>query len=248
MIFAANWKMNLTHNEALALASSYRALAETITHAAHDIIIFPPALYGSLVADACAQSSLSWGGQSCHHDRQGAHTGDIAAQMFASAGASWQLIGHSERRTNHRETDEQIAAQTDQALAAGLKIVFCVGETLDQRGAGNAEDVVCAQLQAALNKSAPWERIVIAYEPVWAIGTGKVASAGDVAKMHQVIADFCVTKLGAKTRPMILYGGSVKADNAATLMGLAHVDGALVGGASLKISDFQEIVSAGSQG
>ena len=246
MIFAANWKMNLSVDEAKNLASALRDLACDQADETHEIVIFPPALYGMLVNDACQDSPLSWGGQACHQEASGAHTGDIAAAMFASAGAKWQLVGHSERRTNHQESDAQIAQQMAQAHHAGLSVVLCVGESLAHRQNGDAEAVVCDQLQAALGTNAIWDKIVIAYEPVWAIGTGQVASSQDVEQMHQVIADYCVTRLGAKIRPQILYGGSVKAENAAKLMALAHVDGALVGGASLKISDFQEIVKAAS--
>lgn len=247
MIVAANWKMNLTWDAAQKLAADMSDLAgnsETGGGKKADIILFPPALYASLVQKACTTSALSWGGQTTHSVPSGAFTGDLSAVMFASAGAEWQLVGHSERRLHHQESDEMIEAQLSASHEAGLKVILCVGEDLAQREAGKAIEIVTDQIARACAKTNKWADIVIAYEPVWAIGTGKVAQPQDVFEMHQAIAAFCQAELGAPMRPHILYGGSVKADNAADLFALDYVDGALVGGASLDATQFTGIVKA----
>ena len=252
MIIAANWKMNLTWDEAqnlvqaVAKKSSDRHQDEGDLYP--DIVIFPPALYASLVHDATISlSHLSWGGQTTHIQDSGAHTGDISAKMFASAGATFQLIGHSERRCDHNETDSDIAAQLIASQKAGLDVILCVGESLDQREEGNEISVVTSQIAKATEGLANLDNIIIAYEPIWAIGTGRVAEAEDVFAMHQAIAQFCSTELGVSQRPQILYGGSVKAANAASLFALEYVDGALVGGASLDCAEFMGIVDAASR-
>lgn len=252
MIIAANWKMNLTWDDAQKLAADMSNLAVNSKvggSETSEIIIFPPALYASFVQKACQAGGLSfgglsWGGQATHSAASGAFTGDISATMFASAGAKWQLIGHSERRTHHQESDEMIKDQLSASHEAGLKVVLCVGEDLEQREAGRAIEVVTNQIALACAKTDRWEDIVIAYEPVWAIGTGKVAQPQDVFEMHQAIAAFCQSELGAARRPKILYGGSVKAENAAELFALDYVDGALVGGASVDVAQFTGIVEA----
>lgn len=244
MIIAANWKMNLSHDEAQKLAEGFRILAENEAGHGVELVVFPPALYASAVASSAQSAALSWGGQSCHAKPSGAYTGDISAQMFASAGARWQLIGHSERRAGHKESDEDIAAQRAAGQSAGLRVMLCVGEALEEREAGKAVAVVTDQLAKACGSGVDWETMVIAYEPIWAIGTGRVAEPSDVDEMHRAIADYCQNTLGAKARPPILYGGSVKAANAQALFSLPYVDGALVGGASLCLADFAPIVSA----
>ena len=239
MIIAANWKMNLTHEEALALCTSYSDMMQKTIKQDIEIIVFPPAIYAPMVEKA----GLFWGGQCCHNAVSGAHTGDISAAMFASAGATWQLVGHSERRIDHKESDDDIAAQLQAGQAAGLKVVLCVGEQLEEREDGRAAAVVTAQLERAMAEQIDWQNLVIAYEPVWAIGTGRVAAPSDVEEMHKHISEICVAHLGAPQRPAILYGGSVKAANATELFALAHVDGALVGGASLIAEEFAGIIS-----
>ena len=250
MLIAANWKMNLTYEQAQGLMAGYENLANAIDkqHAADasalSVILFPPALYADLVSHAANRSSLAWGGQSCHSAEAGAHTGDISAKMFASMGADWQLVGHSERRSDHGESDEEIASQISSATTAGLQIMLCVGESLAQREAGQAEQIVTAQIAAALSGAIAWESIVIAYEPIWAIGTGKVPELSDIQAMHQAISEFCTSHFHLKKAPPVLYGGSVNADNATDILALPHVSGALVGGASLKIETFSAIIDA----
>ncbi|MGC6517684.1 MAG: triose-phosphate isomerase [Candidatus Puniceispirillaceae bacterium] len=237
MIVAANWKMHLTRNDAKILADSYGELVKSVHHTGVHIIAFPPALYAPYLDEA----QVPWGAQSCHAEPFGAYTGDISAPMFASAGANYQLVGHSERRSHHKETDQMIASQLVAAQKQGLQVILCVGENLSQRDAGTHESVVMAQLDAACAE-ADWEKLIIAYEPVWAIGTGRVADSSDVNAMHKAIADHCMARLKAPRRPAILYGGSVKASNANDLFCLPYVDGALVGGASLKLDEFDGIL------
>ncbi|GGB86341.1 triosephosphate isomerase [Novosphingobium endophyticum] len=186
------------------------------------------------------------GGQDCHAQESGAFTGDVAAPMLKDAGADFAIIGHSERRTLHGESDADVQAKAEAALASGLGVILCVGETEAERDAGNAEGVVCAQLEGSCPKGegAP-EKLSVAYEPVWAIGTGRVPSVGDVAAMHKAIREKLVTIYGAGGADVrILYGGSVKADNAAELLSIPEVGGALVGGASLTAESFLAIVGA----
>lgn len=238
---AANWKMNLTATDAKQLADAYRDLADEFE--AHDVsfIVCPPALYGMMLQQACDDSALSWGGQSSHPAGFGAHTGDISAKMLQSAGASYVIAGHSERRQNHTESDEQVAAQLHAAHEAGLTVILCVGEALEDRKAGRAEDIVTQQLSAALHNVTKWESVIIAYEPIWAIGTGEVASPDDIQAMHHAMAEHVVAHCGAPKVPPLLYGGSVNAGNAAQILSQPDVNGALIGGASLKIDEMHAI-------
>ena len=186
------------------------------------------------------------GGQDCHAQESGAFTGDVAAPMLKDAGADFTIVGHSERRTLHGESDADVQAKAEAALASGLGVILCVGETEAERDAGNAEGVVCAQLEGSCPKGegAP-EKLSVAYEPVWAIGTGRVPSVEDVAAMHKAIREKLVAIYGAGGADVrILYGGSVKADNAAELLSITEVGGALVGGASLTAESFLAIVGA----
>jgi len=191
----------------------------------------------ALTAPAAAQAGpIRIGAQDCSPEPQGAHTGDVAATMLVEAGATLCIVGHSERRADHGETDAVVRAKAQAALDAGLQPIVCVGETLEQRDAGDAIAVVESQLDGSLPDA--FERCVVAYEPVWAIGTGRTPSAADVAAMHAAIR----AKVGPDVR--ILYGGSVKPSNAAELLHVANVDGALVGGASLTAKDFVPIIQA----
>lgn len=250
MLIAANWKMNLTYEQAQDLMPGYENLAnatdkrDAADGSTASVIVFPPALYADLASQAANRSALAWGGQSCHYAEAGAHTGDISATMFASMGAEWQLVGHSERRSDHGENDQEIALQISSATKAALQIMLCVGESLEQREAGQAEQIVTAQIAAALSRGVAWEKIAIAYEPIWAIGTGKVAELEDIQAMHQAISEFCTSHFDLKQAPPVLYGGSVNADNARDILALPHVSGALVGGASLRIDTFSAIVNA----
>lgn len=241
MLLAANWKMNLDHGEAQALAGEFAKMAD---NSPASIIVFPPALYSEVLTKAASNSQLQWGGQSSHPAGAGAHTGDISASMFSSMGASWMLAGHSERRQNHGETDSYIAQQLSAALQAGMMPILCVGETEAQRQAGEAVLVVCNQLGAALSEIDADQEIIIAYEPVWAIGTGLVAQPDDIKQMHDAIFTFMKEELAVSYDPQILYGGSVNASNAGDILHLPHVGGALVGGASLKSEAFQAIIDA----
>lgn len=211
-----------------------------------DLLICPPATLIAQAAREAQGSCVSIGGQDCHADASGAHTGDISAPMLADAGAGAVILGHSERRADHGETDMCVRAKVDAAQAAGLQAIVCVGETLDQRNAEATLDVVGAQLAGSLPDACTARNTVVAYEPVWAIGTGKVAGCNDIAQVHsalraQLVARFGPVEGGAMT---LLYGGSVKASNAAEIFATPEVNGALVGGASLKAADFAPIVTA----
>ena len=242
-LIAGNWKMNCLAAEATALAEAIAAGASGITA---DLLVCPTALHIAAVAKALAGTPVAVGGQDCHQATHGAHTGDIAAPMLRDAGASWVILGHSERRQDHGETDELVREKTLAAVEAGLTPIVCVGETADQRSGGQETEVVGWQLAGSLPK--PFEG-VIAYEPIWAIGTGKTATEEDVALMHAFIREELVRQFGdAGHTVRILYGGSVKASNAVSLMAVPNVGGALVGGASLNAEEFLTIARAARAG
>ncbi len=235
---AGNWKMNgtgpaLTELDGLASIGPFDV----------DVLICPPA---TLISRASAHSGdICIGAQDCHFAQAGAHTGDISCDMLADAGASHVIVGHSERRADHGETDAQVRAKAEAAFAAGLVVIICVGETLDEREAGHTLDVVGTQIDGSVPRGASQGKLVVAYEPVWAIGTGKVPTLAEIGEVH----DFIRSRLaalgiaGAVDVP-ILYGGSVKPANAAEIFAVPNVDGALVGGASLKATDFSGIITA----
>ena len=206
------------------------ALEAAITDAV-EVLICPPATLLPLVPPGRVQL----GGQDCHAAQKGAHTGDLSAEMLAEAGARYVIVGHSERRANHGETSSQVKAKAEAALAAGLVPIVCVGETEAQRSAGHERQVIADMLTASLPAEGP---VVVAYEPVWAVGTGVVASPEQIGEMHLLIRQI----VGPGTR--ILYGGSVKPGNADQVFSVPHVDGALVGGASLRADDFLPIIAA----
>ena len=233
-IAAGNWKMNGTRaalGEAQAIADG--APGGILT------LLCPPATLLPRMPEG-----LATGGQACHPAASGAHTGDIAAPMLADAGATHCLAGHSERRQDHGETDADVAAQIQAIWAAGMSAILCIGETLAEREAGDTLDVLFGQLDGSLPEGATALNTVIAYEPVWAIGTGKVASPEQVAEVHDALRARLAEKLSDGAEVSLLYGGSVKAANAAELFALANVDGGLVGGASLKADDFLPIARA----
>ena len=238
MIVAANWKMNPPIEEAGSLVAAYAGAAfDGVTR-----ILFPPHPYLVQMAMRLGQSGIRLGGQDCHSAVSGAHTGDVAAHMLAACGADIVLLGHSERRSDHGESDALVRAKAETALAENLSVMVCVGETLAQRDAGQAEDIVGAQLSGSVPDDIDALRLIIAYEPVWAIGTGKVASDADIGAMHAYIhAQLAQRGLGDVP---ILYGGSVKPGNAGAIFAVPHVDGALVGGASLVADDFAAICDA----
>jgi triosephosphate isomerase len=231
--------MHCLMHEAVALAKGVAAGADGITA---ELLVCPTALHVAAVAAEVKGSPVAVGGQDCHAAKQGAHTGDIAAPMLRDAGAGFVILGHSERRQNHHETDDQVREKTLAAIEAGLTPIVCVGETEAERSAGHEQQVVAEQLAGSLPSPFPG---VVAYEPVWAIGTGKTATEADVAAMHGFIRGELRRLLGeAGAAVRILYGGSVRPANAVALMGLPDVGGALIGGASLKAEDFLAIARA----
>jgi triosephosphate isomerase (TIM) len=239
-LIAGNWKMNGSL-EGLAELDAIAAAAGA--HTEVDVAICPPA---TLIAAAVArQPSLAIGAQDCHGAASGAHTGCLSAAMLAEAGATLTIVGHSERRSDQFESDPDVKAKAIAAIGQGLTAIICVGESEAQRDAGEAVTVVTRQLDGSVPTDANSARIIIAYEPVWAIGTGRTPSTADVAEMHAAIRARLIMLLGeAGAAVPILYGGSVKPSNAAELMAVADVDGALVGGASLKAADFVPIIAA----
>ncbi len=244
-LIAGNWKMHGLAAEAAALAEAVKAGAAGL---ACEVLVCPPFMQVGPVARILEGSAVAVGGQDCHAQGHGAHTGDISAAMLADAGASWAILGHSERRQNHGETDELVREKVLAAASAGLTPIVCVGETDEQRSGGRETEVVGWQISGSLPKEFAG---VLAYEPVWAIGTGKTATEADVATMHAFIREELVRQFGDAGRSVrILYGGSVRPANAAALLAVAEVGGALVGGASLKADDFLAIAQAatGAQG
>lgn len=237
---AGNWKMNGTG----ASLSEIRALAEAWSAPACDILICPPATLLARMAEAVGGAPIHLGGQDCHSAASGAHTGDISAPMLRDAGASHVILGHSERRADHGETDALVRAKAEAALTAGLVAVICLGETGDDRDAGRTLDVVGAQLAGSVPDAATGANTVIAYEPVWAIGTGRTPTLGQIAEVHDFLRARLVDCFAEGAAIRLLYGGSVKPANAAEIFAVANVDGALVGGASLKAQDFGPIVAA----
>jgi triosephosphate isomerase (TIM) len=244
---AGNWKMNLDRRAAVQLAAAVRERVEGSDGV--EVGLFPPAIYLEEVARTCAGSSLIVGGQDCCEQVSGAFTGETSAPMLADVGATHVLLGHSERRHVYGEPDERIHAKLGQALDAGLAIVLCVGETIEQREAGETEAVCSRQLASALEGVAPERlaKLTVAYEPVWAIGTGLTASPEQAQAVHAYVRGVYsgLVSEAAAAAVRILYGGSVKADNAAELLACPDIDGALVGGASLKPETFLPIVDAG---
>ncbi|HEX8366014.1 MAG TPA: triose-phosphate isomerase [Allosphingosinicella sp.] len=239
-LIVGNWKMN----GSLAALAELAAIAEAAREAAGaDVAICPP--FTLISAAVTRGGGLLIGAQDCHFEPSGAHTGCVSVPMLQEAGARLVIIGHSERRAEQGESDAIIRAKAEAALAAGLKAIVCVGETEAQRLAGDHVAVVAGQLAGSLPERLGDTELVLAYEPVWAIGTGNVATPIDVALMHNVIRKALVERFGDRgARVRILYGGSVKPDNAAELLRVEDVDGALVGGASLKAADFVPIVAA----
>ena len=230
-LIVGNWKMNGTRS---SLAEAKRIGAEAPE--GHELAICPPATLLWAMAETLEGTPVKFGGQDCHPKETGAHTGRISAEMIAETGATYCIIGHSECRDECGDTDAFLREKVEAAFRAGLMPIFCVGESLETREAGNAVAFVTGQLDTVADVA---DRIVVAYEPIWAIGTGRVPSTEDIAEMHQAMRD----KLGEKTP--LLYGGSVKPGNAAEILAVSHVGGALVGGASLKADDFLGIARAG---
>lgn len=241
-LIVGNWKMNgLTASlgEATALAGKVKAQAP-----AAELGLCPPATLVAAMAAALKGTGIGVGGQDCHAKASGAHTGDISAEALKDAGATYVIVGHSERRTDHAETDAVVRAKAQAAHRAGLVAIVCVGETLAQRDANETLKVVSAQLRGSLPDDATAQNTVIAYEPVWAIGTGRTPTEAQVAEVHAAMRQDVKARFDDGEGFRLLYGGSVKPDNAKSLMAVADVDGALVGGASLKANDFWPIIEA----
>lgn len=236
-LVAGNWKMHglaASVAELEGIIDGAKALASKT-----DAMICPPATLIASFAAVARGSAVMIGGQDCHADTSGAHTGDISAEMLKDAGAVAVIVGHSERRTDHHETDAQVMAKAQAAHRAGLSAIVCVGEQRAERAAGKTLEVIGRQLDGSLPDQATGANLVVAYEPVWAIGTGQTPTAADVAEAHGFIRKRLSARYGAAGMAMrILYGGSVKPGNAVELLGVAEVNGALVGGASLKAMDF----------
>lgn len=242
-LIAGNWKMFGT-GEALAEA---RTLADRLRAepAAAEVVLCPPATLLHRMAEALRGTEVHLGGQNCHVEAEGAFTGDVSAEMLTDAGARWVVIGHSERRTAYKEDDALVGAKTQAAFRAGLVPIVCVGESLEERQAGRTLEVVCGQVRDSLPPETAGARFAVAYEPVWAIGTGLTPTNEQIAEAHAAIRGVLAEQLGAGGRAApILYGGSVKPGNAAEILRTPEVGGALVGGASLKASDFLAVIRA----
>lgn len=239
---AGNWKMNGT-GDALSELST---LATSHPSPTSDILICPPAPLIHRAAQIAAGTTIQIGAQDCHSDQNGAHTGDTSAEMLIDAGATYVIVGHSERRQDHTEHNEDVRAKARAAMTAGLITIVCMGESLTEREAANTLDIIGGQLSGSVPDAATGHDLVIAYEPIWAIGTGLVPSLAQIGEVH----DFIRSRLERRFGPgvgrsvRILYGGSVNPGNAADIFGVPNVDGALVGGASLKAADFSSIINA----
>ena len=242
-LIAGNWKMNELRADGTALA---RALASQPPDHGRELLICPPATLLAGIAPLLAGSGIALGGQDCHPDPKGAHTGDISAAMLKDAGCDYVILGHSERRQEHHETDELVRRKVEAAWAAGLAPIVCVGETAAARDAGRTLAVIGRQLSGSLPANAGARPLVVAYEPVWAIGTGRTPKPDEIAEVHAFIRAELAKATPDAASVRILYGGSVTAKNAPEILPIAHVDGALVGGASLDAHSFRTIaLSAG---
>jgi triosephosphate isomerase len=248
-LIAGNWKMNGLTAAMTEFEAMLRGAPDVLDKA--DLLVCPPVTLLATFAQRAASFGqegprvVTVGAQDCHPKVSGAHTGDVSAEMLADAGASAVIVGHSERRADHGETDAVVRQKAQAAWRAGLVAIVCIGETLAQRDAGQTLDVCGTQLAGSLPDDATSGNLIVAYEPVWAIGTGLTPTAADVEQVHRFIRDRLIERFkgeGASVR--ILYGGSVKPSNAAELMAVANVNGALVGGASLKAADFLGIAAA----
>lgn len=238
MLLAGNWKMNGLRASLAELRALARALSEEPS--LHQILICPPSTLIGEAVRAAEGTRIAIGGQDCHAEVSGAFTGDVSAEMLRDAGATHVIVGHSERRQYHAETDRDVAAKAAAAVRAGLTPIVCVGETDEERMAGRAARTVSDQIDGSLPDALKAGGFAVAYEPVWAIGTGKTPAIDQIADMHGMIAERVEARFGAGA--LVLYGGSVKPSNAAEILAIDNVGGALVGGASLKAGDFLGII------
>ncbi len=243
-LVAGNWKMNGL-KASLSELAAIRDGVSAGEFGRAEAAICPPATLVALAADLAKGSELAIGGQDCHAKKSGAHTGDLSADMLKDAGAAYVIVGHSERRTDHHETSAEVRAKAEAAIAAGLVAIVCLGESEAQRRSGETLAVVGQQLEESWPAGATAGTLVVAYEPIWAIGTGLTPTAADVAEVHAFLRREALRHSAAEGAGVrLLYGGSVKPSNAAELMGVPDVDGALVGGASLTAKDFLGIAAA----
>lgn len=245
-LIAGNWKMNGLLEDGVALA---KGVAQEVKKAARkdcEFLICPPFTLLTSAKKAIRGSKVLLGAQDCHFAEKGAHTGDISPLMLKDLGCQYVIVGHSERRTNHHESNELIAKKAEAAIKAGLKVIICIGETEAERDAGKTINVCTAQIMGSVPEVSTAQNTVIAYEPVWAIGTGRTPTTAEVEDVHAAIRKVIAKKLGrANANKMrLLYGGSMKPSNAKELLALADVDGGLIGGASLKVADFMAIAEA----
>ncbi|WP_348649738.1 triose-phosphate isomerase [Rhizobium sp. BK602] len=242
-LIAGNWKMNGTLADLLEVS----AIAAAAEDAKADAVLCPPATLIDRAVSATRGTRLRIGAQDCHANTSGAHTGDISAEMLADLGAAYVILGHSERRVDHGETSRTVAAKALAARRAGLNAIICVGETEGERAGGTTLAVVEEQLRTSIPEGASAANTTVAYEPVWAIGSGRVPTNEEIAEVHAALRAALSSRFGSEaTGIRLLYGGSVKPSNAGSIFSIAGVDGALVGGASLKASDFAAILSAAS--
>lgn len=248
-LIAGNWKMNGLLEDGIALAKGVATEAKKAARKDCEFLICPPFTLLTSVKKAIKGSRVMLGAQDCHFAEKGAHTGDISPLMLKDLGCQYVIVGHSERRTDHHESNELIAKKAQAAINAGLKVIICIGETEEQKDAGKTIDVCTKQIMGSVPENATAQNTVIAYEPVWAIGTGRTPTAAEVEEVHAAIRKVVAKKLGrANANKMrILYGGSMKPSNAKELLALPDVDGGLIGGASLKVADFMAIGEACKQ-
>lgn len=237
--------MNGLSKDAITLATDIAAGASNAPKVA-ELLVCPPFIHIDGVSAALAEASVQLGAQDCHNEISGAFTGDISPEMLADIGCGYVIVGHSERRDGHREADPAVWAKASAALRAGIKPIICVGETEAERLAGQAEATVARQVRACTPDGVNGETVVVAYEPVWAIGSGRTPTLDEIVAVHKTIRDALVELLGeeAGSGVRLLYGGSVKPGNAKEIMALANVNGALIGGASLKAEDFLGIAAS----
>jgi len=242
-LIAGNWKMNGTRAEAASFLAKLGSLKPD-RRPGRRLLVCPPATLIPLMAEPLDEFEVAIGGQDCHHEAKGAFTGDLSAAMLRDLGCTHVIVGHSERRAHHHETDMAVQAKAKAALAVGLVPIICVGETWPERESGHAEKVVHAQIAGSVPEGLEPGDFAIAYEPVWAIGTGKTPTLDDITAIHKVIRKALGEKTSAPDHALILYGGSVKPSNAAEILALEEVDGALIGGASLDAADFMAIADS----
>jgi triosephosphate isomerase (TIM) len=243
-LIVGNWKMYGALEKTQALLADLKAQSAHFPASA-EVVVCPPDIVLPIVAWALAKTPIKLGAQDCSDQPEGAFTGDVSVRMIKEAGASYVIVGHSERRTIHRETNEDVRKKAAASMKEGLIPIICIGETASEREAGKAQAVVETQVKESLPNEARQSRFILAYEPVWAIGSGKTPSADDIMQMHTYIASVAAERTGlAKEAISVLYGGSVKAANAKEILHTQSVAGVLVGGASLKADEFNKIIAA----